>query len=351
MKFLLSRDSIVLFLITLLLSSPIQANDSAVSTAIGGLVLTREARVSMQKEKLFISEKLVRVEYEFLNTSDADVITEVAFPIPDYKFEWDDPAGDRNFDDFRLWVEGKPVKYEVEIKALLKGSDRASLLTNAGVDIDSFGHFDWNSMSSRDVAKLTPQQQAPLAEAELITGREKTPNWTVRKMYHWSQTFPSGRIVHVVHEYKPVVGWMPVSAKDLDAETRTKHVAEIQSERRDLASFPPPYLRAAKDIDQMCIEPAVQRKIEAAVRARHGSAADFGDNVEMKWVDYILTTANTWQRPIKDFELAVERPKRDKWLVSFCWDSPIDKAGPDRFVARKKDFNPDRELRIGFLRP
>jgi hypothetical protein len=47
----------------------------------------------MQKERLFISTEKVRVEYEFLNDTDQDIVTEVAFPIPEYNFMFDDPGG------------------------------------------------------------------------------------------------------------------------------------------------------------------------------------------------------------------------------------------------------------------
>ncbi|HEY6373419.1 MAG TPA: DUF4424 family protein [Candidatus Sulfotelmatobacter sp.] len=48
------------------------------------------------------------------------------------------------------------------------------------------------------------------------------------------------------------------------------------------------------------------------------------------YVDFILTTANTWKTPIEDFTLIVERPhwKNNRGesdlgdYVSFCWDGP-----------------------------
>jgi hypothetical protein len=60
------------------------ANDSAASTAAGGIQLRREANISMEKERLTISQDKVKVEYEFLNQTDNDITTEVAFPIPPY---------------------------------------------------------------------------------------------------------------------------------------------------------------------------------------------------------------------------------------------------------------------------
>ena len=77
------------------------------------------------------------------------------------------------------------------------------------------------------------------------------------------------------------------------------------------------------------------------------------DSSFVKWVDYILTTANTWKTPIKQFELVVERAKPDTsakyYYVSFCWDSQILQPDPDHFVARATNFVPKRELSIAFF--
>jgi len=76
-------------------------NDSAASRAIGGIQLRREANISMEKERLTISEAKVTVEYEFLNQTDKNITTEVAFPIPPYDDAFTDAGGRRDFGDLR----------------------------------------------------------------------------------------------------------------------------------------------------------------------------------------------------------------------------------------------------------
>ena len=49
---------------------PAFSNDGAASVAVGGIQLKREARISMEKERLTISREKVAVEYEFLNATD-----------------------------------------------------------------------------------------------------------------------------------------------------------------------------------------------------------------------------------------------------------------------------------------
>src|SRR6266700_2081402 len=48
------------------------ANDGAASLAAGGIQLRKEARISMEKERLSISVRNITVEYEFRNNSKQD---------------------------------------------------------------------------------------------------------------------------------------------------------------------------------------------------------------------------------------------------------------------------------------
>lgn len=85
------------------------------------------------------------------------------------------------------------------------------------------------------------------------------------------------------------------------------------------------------------------------------NAADSAVNPESGWVmsaDFILTTANTWQRPIEDFTLIVERPrteKGDETLVSFCSPGPVEKLDVNHFQVHLTNFVPTKELHIGFF--
>src|SRR5450755_135515 len=64
-------------------TTPCMANDSSAELAAGGLVLTKNDAIEMESENLYISDKLVRVNYRFKNTSPKDVTVTVAFPLPD----------------------------------------------------------------------------------------------------------------------------------------------------------------------------------------------------------------------------------------------------------------------------
>jgi hypothetical protein len=71
-------------------------------------------------------------------------------------------------------------------------------------------------------------------------------------------------------------------------------------------------------------------------------------------VDFILTSANTWQRPIEDFTLIIERGKPEqgeKRLISFCSpeNGKVERLDADHFQVHLTNFVPTSELRIGFF--
>jgi hypothetical protein len=262
----------------------------------------------------------------------------VAFPIPPYdkKYAFDNDRPER-VDNFHVWIDGREITYQSEVKAMLAGVDHAARLRQLGIDVVSLGHFDidfsphhdGNPTFSRDFGKLSKPQQDELKRIGLF--EESLPLWTVEVTHHWKQTFPAHKILHVRHEYKPVVGEMITDPTDL---------TNPNPEPRHLASFA-----------QWCIDPPL-RKTLTAVMQKQGYS-------NVRWVDYILTTANTWKKPIKQFELVVERSKPDflpdrpdtskHYFVSFCWDGPVLQPDPDHFVARATNFIPTKELSVAFF--
>jgi Domain of unknown function (DUF4424) len=155
------RHHFYLSVTLMLLSGPLAlGNDSAASSAGGGIPLRREANISMEKERLTIGESKVTVEYEFLNDTDKDITTEVAFPIPPYGNKPDDPVNIPGFNDFRLWVDGKELKYNIDVRAKLNGKDHTDLLKTLKIDIASFGgdYASQGDAPKGDIAKLSKNQ-------------------------------------------------------------------------------------------------------------------------------------------------------------------------------------------------
>jgi len=312
-------------------TAQILANDTAVSIAAGGIQMAKDPRISMEKERLTIGKNKVVVEYEFLNDTTSDITTEMAFPVKHFCFEGE--CGPPVFADFRIWIDGVEEKYAVKAIATLKNHDYSSVLQSMGIDIASYGH--WHFMQddngpNYDVTKLPENNRTKLIELGLIDKANYAPNWDVQEIYHWKQNFPSKQIIHVRHEYRPEVGYQ---------------------------SYMQPELSQAHP--DLCIDPGLDKKLLAdnqVFRASRKFGPDnqsIDDYVQAYWVDYILTTANNWKTPIKDFSLVLERPEREgspyPWYVSFCWDGAVKKTDDRHYIAQKKDFIPTKELRIYFL--
>jgi len=315
-----------IILLALVFGMSSHADDSAVSVAEGGVRLSREARISMEKEVLRISDKTVAVDFDFLNESDSDITTEVGFPIPPYKLRDWEPGDRKDFPDFRVWVDGREIKYQTEVRAKLDGKDYTDLLRKLGFEIDfalNDDNDDLGNRLERTFASLSPSDQSHLLSLGLVKPERDYHDfeWTVYKEYHWTQTFPAHRMIHIRHEYSPEVGYQPVE------------LGELQTKFSDA-----------------CIDQPLENRLKADVAGR---TAGEGRYVYLEWVDYILTSANTWKTPIKSFELIVEKPEPDKdhhhYYASFCWDGKIERRDASHFVARASNFVPRHELRIYFL--
>lgn len=332
-----------------------RGNDSAASTAMGGIQLRREPRIAMLKERLTISDEKIAVEYEFLNESDYDIATEVAFPIPSYSVTFS-AGGIRSFDDFKVWVEGKELKYQADVRAKLKGHDITQTLGRFNIDVASLGHFDESGEEdfSEDFRKLAKSQKDTLIAAGFFGQDDQLPEWDVEKTYHWRQIFPAHKVVHVRHQYEPGIGFSGVETRFLDAAERKKEVAAAKAMKRDDPDWPGTHYRIdlAQQIDTACVDPKMEKLLTRSWDSTASQQLRPDQSyAEMAWVDYILTTANSWKTPIRDFELIVEKPKRKdyQWYVSFCWDGPVKRIDVNRFSAKIKDFVPKNELHIAFF--
>lgn len=339
-----------------------EANDSAASTGAGGIQLRREANVSMEKEVLTISEAKVTVEYEFLSESDQDITTDVAFPIPPYGNGFVDPAGRRDFSDFHLWIEGKPLKYATDARADLNGKDQTEVLKKLGIDIASLGHYGDNAKSEPmgQVNSLSPEAREQLLRLGLVSGadgpRPWEPLWKVLKTYYWTQTFPPHKILHVRHEYVPAIGIDEMQPDTLDPAVRKGRLsvlkAKAQSPTDTFKGKSPAALEELYNgIDNSCVGPSLQKTIMDEAAKKYKSSED---SITMIWVDYILTTASSWKTPIKDFTLIVDsRPApilgRVQPHAAFCWDGETKKLDASRVQAHAVNFVPKKELHVAFF--
>ncbi len=307
------------------------ANDSMAELKTGGITYVRSDAVRMLREDLSISMDQIDVDYVFQNTTDADVESLVAFPMPDivpvpYESEVAIPGKTDNFLGFRVWVGGKEVHPELSQRALAYGIDVTGELYGMGIPLMPL------SRATQDALMRLPQDvhddwiaRGLIYDDVYDVGKgmvaHPTASWTLQQVYAWRMIFPAGRQVRVSHSYHPSVG----GSTGLNFVYYSKENSELYDEY----------------VDKYCIDQAF---MNAALKRQ---LPDGGFAVWESWISYILTTGQNWYGPIGTFHLTIDKGST-KNLVSFC-GTGVRKTGPTRFELTYKDYIPERELDILFL--
>jgi hypothetical protein len=309
--------------------APARANDSAAAMAAGGLELVKNDQVRMVSELLRIAPRLVEVDYVFENTGTTDVTTLVAFPLPELPARYESPinlaypqAG--NFVGFQVWVDGREIKPDVEVRAFDKDREVTGELKRLGTDpIQPI-------LSDKAVI-------GKLRDLKLVEGEDDDPFalWTDNVSFHWSQIFPAGKQVTVRHRYRPVYGafYTPVDPNDQRARTK-KEDQKLGGQWC--------FDRGFNDAEMRLLD----RQYKAAARNKDRNSSEFYVNYEN--VQYVLKTATNWRGAIGRFELQIDKSGAD--LVSIC---PIPgltlQRAPYGFNAVATDYMPVSNLDILFV--
>ena len=304
------------------------ANDSTAELTNGGLVLTKSSAVEMQTESLYISDKAVRVQYSFKNTSPSDVTVTVAFPMPDITIDGPESPQDipnydsTNFLGFHTTVDGKPVQAQLEEKAVKNGVDESAYLKGLGLPLAPYLDATDNALK-----RLTTAQQNALIKRGLAmvlddggNGQPRTvmATWTLKTTFFWNQTFPAGRVVAVEHDYTPSVGSSAVFAvKPSDM---------------------------AVDDKKYCVD----ADFIASVRKAIPPGSDLPELGE-EYIDYVLITGANWKAPIGDFRMVIDKGAAAN-LVSFC-GTGVTKTGPTTFEVHYTNFTPKANVAVLLLNP
>ena len=309
------------------------ANDSTAGLATGGLVLTKNADIEMRSEKLYISDKQVRVDYQFLNTSAKDVTVTVAFPMPDITVEsLDDNISVPNPDaanilGFKTLVDGKPVSAQVEQKVISKGVDRTALLRSLGVPLSPFSQGTEKVLDK--LPKATKDQLVKLDLAMAYDDGEPSvshlqPTWTLKTTYYWTQTFPAGQTLAVHHEYTPSVG------SSAGSMWGTKGAEKEDGYAAQKAKY--------------CVDDSFLAAIHRSM-----PAGDENSPYQEERIDYILVSGANWKAPIGDFQMTIDKGAANR-LISFCGDG-VTKTSPTQFQVHHANFTPAKDVAVLILLP
>lgn len=115
-------------IVAVAIASPALANDTMAEVKTGGLIFAQSDDVSMAEEDLFISASEVRVDYVFENSSDKDVESLVAFPMPDITGQVDNNSAISDYDSdnflhFSTVQDGRPITAKLQQRVVSLGID------------------------------------------------------------------------------------------------------------------------------------------------------------------------------------------------------------------------------------
>ena len=311
------------------------ANDGAANLGVGGLEFTTSEFVVMEKEDLYLSPQLVKVDYVFRNISENPVELQVAFPLPvlDTAKLFDCFANTQipfpnspNFVGFRTFVNSNPVSAEIETKAEINGRDVSALLRTLQIPYNLPGNALSNALKQLPAQKRSELIAAGLLQLNKTCIGELQPLWFSRTTYHWKQRFEPGLAVRISHTYQPSMGGFFIQP--------------------DSQVYGSPDRLTVKEINlnPFCIDAGTWRAIQ---KMAPGGAAYNQRIVVAHNLQYILRTARSWSGPIRKFSLTIDKRKPEA-IVSTCGDG-LRKIGPALFQMRKINVRPDDDLNILFV--
>ena len=309
---------------------PTAANDSTATMGAGGITYTTSSQIRIQREDLYISEQEVRVAYDFLNEGEKDITTLVAFPLPDLDFDGDwnyaieatDPV---NWIGFSVTVDGQDVKPDVQARATRNGVDVTPVLEKYGIPVTLLAGPDELEKLDARLDQLPQEAKDELLRYGVIdwtsqwgAGMKPIPtmHWTSQITFHWFQTFPAGRTIHVEHRYKPVAGYSFVSQYGLDDGT---------------------YQRT------FCMDDAQAKALSKRLKTERYESMS---GIELQ---YVLVTARNWLGMIGNFTMTIDKGDADT-LLATCWKG-LKPEGPQKLTFTEENFQPEGDLSVLLIRP
>ena len=307
-----------------------RANDSSAELSVGGLVFTKNSDVSIESEDLTITPETVTVRYVFLNQSASPVTLTVAFPLPDIDladganiaFPTSDPV---NFVGFSTKVDGKPINFTINQRAILNNKDVTATLRDMGITALPIG------AQQLKINELPQQTRDRAITAGLLVQSGTNdkgeplydPTWTLKTSVVRQQTFPPGKPVSVEHRYRTSVGM----SFDTVLRQGLRQSKALESEVQRYKT-------------NYCILDDFLRSVDKLAGADEANKA----KILERRISYVLKTGANWAGPIKNFRLVVDKGQPDR-IVSFCSDG-VKKISATAFEVRATDFTPTQDLNI-----
>lgn len=313
------KTKTLIFALTFLTPFIVLANDSVGYISAGGIIFKKSKEISMEKETLLISKKLISIDYIFKNNSSTDITETVLFPIPAVGEDLESPVGPRHNIDFSVSIDGLDVKPKRAVRAISHKMDVTAELKAAGLSDSEIEEFSF----PEQLGYLLKNKNLAFAQdGKIFAG------WQIAVTYFWEQKFPAGSEIEVHQEYAPIVGF-------------GAHPMNF------LGEFP--WTPSGYCVDAGFMAGA--RKLQQKHETKNPPPANdfsFMRGVDVSELGYILTTGANWSGPIKDFTLILKKETPDQ-LVSTCFDGKFTKEDDLTLVSNIKNFVPSRELKLLFV--
>lgn len=338
------KTSILAAACLFLLGGTALANDGFGGLSATGLQFSQTKDVQMLSEDLYLSLDKVSVSYVFRHTGSSDVTGEVIFPLPpinlgainESDFAIDPNELDKpNFVGFTVKVDGRSVPVKTDRIAVKEpeydenrptaaryetpGEDITAVLTGYGIPV-SLNYANVET-ALRNLPQKAKDDLKAKGYADFFDDGSAYPMWSIIERFHWTQTFAAGQDVKIEHSYKSappggIFGWSDPKPGEPD-----EYQAQLTK--------------------RYCIDDGTKAAMKKALQPAEDGSYWTG---MAYYLDYVVTTANTWAGPIGDFKLTIDKGHA-KNVLSLCIDG-IKKTGPTTFVVEKKNFTPQRELNL-----
>jgi len=183
------------------------ANDSLIRQGVGGMEFVKSDDIRMLEEVLEISLNQIRVKYRFINESDKDIHTTVAFPMPGYgrAVPTEYYQGHEGLEStFTVMVDGNAVPTTTVRKAMIGDQDVTAQLRELGFSDRQIFDIECTEWERLTPCGITKEQEAALKR--LWPTEVMGVPWGIDIIMIWQQTFPPGKEIVVEHEYAPISG-------------------------------------------------------------------------------------------------------------------------------------------------
>lgn len=315
------------------LAAPALANGVISEFPAGGLVFKEAANIAIAREDLYLSIREIRVHYMYRSDAPATETHTIGFPMPrvpvnggpDFLGGSDAGAlGDmRNYMDFKVSVNGKPLEATLHEFAWVDGKDVSAELREAGVPlIPDFSEEGDDAFAGVDRAVL--ETMAGKGYFQTYEGSDYLdPTWEYQTVYEWQQDFAPGA-TEVEISYVPLNGYP----------------GDIGQTYEGGGEYDDPETVKVTN-SWYCIDDAMVKAIQRR-KAKGG--------YEVTTQGYVTTSGNFWKGPIEEFNLIVDKHDsgegmQDAALVAFC---PLEakKISDTQFRWSATNYEPARDIGV-----